>query len=496
MSNLIGDLKTPPNASILLEALRSVGYSLEMAVADIIDNSISAHAKNIFFEVDEVGRYLMISDDGVGLTDSELIESLRLGSKDPLLEREAYDLGRFGLGLKTSSFSHCRKLTVASKTKDSEISIYQWDLDYIRTTNDWYLRIPPIDDYPEIREKLDSFQHGTVVFWENIDRFIKSEGEINSKEEKLWYAKEIEKVNHHLEMVFHRYLEDLDFTLYLTNGKKAKPWDPFLIEKKSTPLTASEDIPGILVYPYLLPHKTMLNEKEYEAAAGPLKTWAKAQGFYVYREKRLIMPGTWLNLPKLTKSRDTELTRIKLEITNENDAEWMLDVKKTSVKVPRRYKKDLEDIAKNARDYSRKAYSFRGKVDKREVPGNRQFIWNADKDKNNNVRYKINRSHPLIEKVLSDPGKVTPKQMNAVFKLIEELIPVQAIILEDIQNPETIIEPFDRTEKSDFMSLMKSAAEIMEMDSLSTDEKKAKLLSVEPFTDHPEIIEILFESDN
>ena len=153
-----GDIRNqsivPPDPALVLESLRSIGYSLETAVADIIDNSISAGARHIHFDTVSDGEYIMISDDGRGMSESELINALKLGSADPLEDRNVSDLGRFGLGLKLASLSHCRKLTVASKSADSPVSIRQWDLDVIRNSGEWVLLEPDISDYPRIKEKL------------------------------------------------------------------------------------------------------------------------------------------------------------------------------------------------------------------------------------------------------------------------------------------------------------------------------------------------------
>ncbi|MEO5334388.1 MAG: ATP-binding protein, partial [Magnetococcus sp. YQC-5] len=122
----------PPPASALVESLRGVGYSMPTAIADLIDNSISAGASTVHIRSLWVGRNSVITllDDGQGMDGDELTNAMRLGWCSPLVDRPATDLGRFGLGLKTASFSQCRRLTVASK-KDGALSIRRWDLDHI-----------------------------------------------------------------------------------------------------------------------------------------------------------------------------------------------------------------------------------------------------------------------------------------------------------------------------------------------------------------------------
>ncbi len=103
-----------PEASAMIETFRAIGYSIETAIADIIDNSITAGAKNIWIDYDWKGSNTTFSilDDGTGMNNDLLIQAMRPGSKNPLDERNRDDLGRFGLGLKTASFSQTRKFTV------------------------------------------------------------------------------------------------------------------------------------------------------------------------------------------------------------------------------------------------------------------------------------------------------------------------------------------------------------------------------------------------
>src|SRR5690348_1281227 len=93
----------PPSASSLTASMRDLGYSLETAVADLIDNSISADARDvsIYCDISSSSPVLVIADDGRGMTEEEVIEAMRHGSTSPRKERGPKDLGRFGLGLKT-----------------------------------------------------------------------------------------------------------------------------------------------------------------------------------------------------------------------------------------------------------------------------------------------------------------------------------------------------------------------------------------------------------
>lgn len=131
-----------PKASSLIESLRDIGYTFESAIADVIDNSITANANqvNIHFDIFNNEPILAIIDNGIGMNYDEMLVAMKIGSKNPLDLRESNDLGRFGLGLKTASFSQCRKLTVVSSQNNQKIGMC-WDLDLVATTNDWTLKI-------------------------------------------------------------------------------------------------------------------------------------------------------------------------------------------------------------------------------------------------------------------------------------------------------------------------------------------------------------------
>ena len=132
-------IEFPPYAPTLIESTRAIGYSLNAAIADIIDNSIAACSKTIdifFFPVGDA--YIAILDDGVGMDSNDIDIAMQYGSKDPLDIRDKRDLGRFGLGLKTASLSQCRVLTVISK-KGNSIEARRWDIDYVSQTGQWSL---------------------------------------------------------------------------------------------------------------------------------------------------------------------------------------------------------------------------------------------------------------------------------------------------------------------------------------------------------------------
>jgi len=151
-----------PSAALLIESIRDIGYTIETAIADLIDNSISASAKNIeIYLIDDSdgNPILSIQDDGIGMSDEELKLAMRLGSKDPNIKRPKDDLGRFGLGLKTASFSQCRELTVETY-KEGKMTSLTWDLDEVKKQNAWVV----------IENEPGELKQGTKIIWKKIDR--------------------------------------------------------------------------------------------------------------------------------------------------------------------------------------------------------------------------------------------------------------------------------------------------------------------------------------
>jgi anti-sigma regulatory factor (Ser/Thr protein kinase) len=151
-----------PEASSMIETFRAIGYSIKTAIADIIDNSITAGAKNVWIDYDWKGSSstLSILDDGMGMNNEQLIQAMRPGSKNPLDERSSDDLGRFGLGLKTASFSQSRKFTVVSKLANYKPVYWSWDLDYVNQEKAWKL-IRYVPEEAKWLEKVETVNTGT-----------------------------------------------------------------------------------------------------------------------------------------------------------------------------------------------------------------------------------------------------------------------------------------------------------------------------------------------
>ena len=215
----------PPLASSLTESIRDIGYSLNTAVADIIDNSISANAKNVnVYSHEDEGVKFAIIDDGIGLAEDDLINAMRLGSQNPLEQRDLGDLGRFGLGLKTASFSQCRKLSVVSSINGIKTGV-QWDLDHISKVNKWELNVLDENEISNLYQINHLESDGTIVIWEKCDRII----DTTARDSTAYYEK-LESLEKHLQLIFHRF-KTLKINI---NDKKISYFDPFVENSGAT----------------------------------------------------------------------------------------------------------------------------------------------------------------------------------------------------------------------------------------------------------------------
>jgi hypothetical protein len=362
----------PPPAAATLEALRGLGYTLPTATADLIDNCLSAGAENVWLVFHWAGRdsYISILDDGHGMISEEIVTALTLGSLNPTLPRASGDLGRFGLGLKTASLSQGRRLTVGSRRRKGEVSAFRWDLDHIARVDDWQL-LPGADEDSRVRlSPLDDLASGTLVLLENLDRVIPP-AEVSNRRAQDDFLALVDRVEEHLGMVFHRYLEGVQphVRIFINGGEgrhRVRPWDPFLARHPATIATPVERIQSpagmIEVQGFVLPHRDRLGDTAFEAAAGP-EGWTAQQGFYVYRGRRLLLPGSWLGLGAgraWTKEEPFKLARLRLDIPNSADAAWKIDVRKSNAEPPEFLKGRLRDLAEYVRNQARRVFAFRG----------------------------------------------------------------------------------------------------------------------------------------
>lgn len=425
---------TPPFAPVLMEATRAMGYSLEAAVADIIDNSIAAGASevSIRFSPYDAVPYVSILDNGSGMNSDEIDNAMRYGSQSSLNMRGEQDLGRFGLGLKTASLSQCRCLTVISKRKHTIVA-RRWDLDEIYKRESWALLQLEEADLKQVPQydTLKPLPQGTLVVWEKLDRMLGG----TAAPEKLM-NKQMDYVRSHLALVFHRYLSGESGLRKLTiklNELPVAPKDPFLIGKS---ISFQDDekfiIEGCPVYvsSFMLPHVSKLTQQE-KAAIGGSEGLTKDQGFYVYRNKRLLVWGTWFRMHR--KDELSKLARIRVDIPNSLDHLWTLDIRKSSAIPPDVIKSNLARIVDRISEGSRKTWTFRGK---REIGDDGSHLWIKLKVRDG-IIYSLNRDHAFLEMLTTSLDPHQKKLLESYLKLAEENLPLNQLYV-DLNNEERV----------------------------------------------------------
>jgi hypothetical protein len=419
------EILLPPNAPVLIESMRSIGYSLESAVADLVDNSISAKASTVRIRFCPYGNpNVAILDDGEGMSGDRLTEAMRHGSCNPLDIRSGTDLGRFGLGLKTASLSQCRKLTVVS-LREGELSARCWDLDLIAERKAWVLAAP--DDLYEIRqmplvEDLDSQGHGTVVIWQGLDRLGAGESSIETA-----LGEKMDRTRDHLSVVFHRYISGepgLSAIALSINDNPINPIDPFLMRNPATQRMYDEDfsVDGqpIHVQPFILPHISRLSAEDM-AIAGGEEGLRRNQGFYVYRNRRLIIWGTWFQLARQREL--SKLARVRVDIPNTLDHLWTLDIKKSGAHPPEEVRRNLKRTVDRIAEGSRRTYTYRGR---RTNKDGLTHAWHCIKGRGG-IRYDISREHPLLTALSETLDDRQQKMLGLLLETLETTFPFDAL---------------------------------------------------------------------
>jgi hypothetical protein len=489
-----------PKAEALIESLRSVGYSLQTAIADIIDNSIAASASNVWVRFHWSGKdsHISIVDDGTGMSEAQLTDAMRPGSRSPLEERDPKDLGRFGLGLKTASFSQCRKLSVLSRYRGNGVAEREWDLDYVVEKNQWRLLKQVTGERDRYEQELSNLDQGTAVIWQSLDR-ITGTSDKNSLTSQNIFNKQIDDVREHLGMIFHRFLEGAKprLKIWLNGTEKhhlVQPWDPFLEGHDCTSRKPGDKVDFgdsiVSIKGYVLPHKDKLSEAEYKAVAGP-NGWNAQQGFYVYRNDRMLVSGGWLRLgsPRAwAKEEHHKLARLCVDIPNKLDSEWALDVKKSTATPPARIREKLTRLAESVRSDAKRVFAHRGEYGPRgsskqvdlERPWKRTI-------RNGHTTYKIDRKHVLVSSMLRRMGKQKP-EFEALLRIIEETVPVQQIWLDTADNESEHSVPYDGVDEDVVCADLRRLYECLLSSGVPQQEALMNLASMEPFNRYPQLI--------
>lgn len=483
-------MRNEPTADVLMMSMRSMGYSFEAAIADVVDNSISAkcHRVDIKFPVDPQECYIAICDDGEGMTSDELFDAMKYGSQLKKEHREKDDLGRFGLGLKSASLSQCRKLTVISK-KGGVVSAYRWDLDKIEELRDWSIMEFTNREIKDIlfSDYLNHLASGTVVLWEDFDILKKNTGGVYEALTKMQ-----NEVSDYLSLIFHRYLNKPkpDTVDIFINNYQLIGLDPFLEKHKKTnvrrPISImiknSEGVEQtVSVQPYILPFQKDLSKTDKKMSGG-VEEYRTKQGFYIYRNERLIIWGTWFG-----RRRDelTKHARIRVDIPNTLDDIWCIDIKKQKATIPNVIKNQLTKAVDEAMNLAVKAQKYRGRIEK--VEDDIDYIWDRIKaPREDQYFYKINRESRIFDLIRENVDDQTWARIDMVLDEIENSVPYQQIYIDKSQN-----KVFDEIDQERLADVETKANILIDMSmKLSNQTKREvveKLFASEPFSKYMQI---------
>ena len=472
-------LELPPVASFLMYSLRSLGYSLHSALADLVDNSIAAGATQVSIDFGIGGSpSISVLDNGCGMTAETLVTSMRFGSMDPRANRGIADLGRFGLGMKTASLSQCRRFTVVSG-RNGNFNAARWDLDESERRRAWWLIRPGLDELDvQALEPLLKQNQGTVIIWEAMDR-LSATGTSNPR---LILDRLVVEAADHLALVFHRFLAgeirgQFEITL---NGRPLPRLDPFLEGHARGQSLHCETfmIEGhpVTVSPFVLPFPSSIGEAELARAGGRegLKT---GHGFYIYRGGRLVVPGGWFRI--VPSDQLTRLARVRVDVPVALDHLWKVDIRKAASEPPQALRDHLKRIVGTVAERSRRVYTYKGTSHRHadHLP-----TWQRHDGRGGAAQWLVNREHPVVAAAFRPQAE--PRDVERLIRLLEEGLPSHEIHLH-ISNDLPVAEqqPVDTAELHAILSrLVEAFKDSPEMLNVL----RERLPMMEPFSRNPE----------
>lgn len=357
--------ESAPDPAGILAAISRIGYSLPESIADIVDNSIDAGARHVlvrFLRTPAAITGVAIVDDGSGMDERTLDHAMRFGVK---VAHKTRDLGKYGIGLKAASFSHCRMLTVVSK-QGRDLATRRWTVESIR--RGWELETPAPDVAHNLFvgdwQHVDPSSSGTLVLLEDLPKLKRTAGSVDEIVDA-----EISRLMVHLGLHFHRFLERERLTITLDvfdeNAEQSGPpqraaaLDPFGYPetgKTGYPRRFAAQIEQVGVLDldaHIWPPK--LRVPNYTLGGGKV---AERQGFYFYRNERLIQAGGWNGWLKSNSEPHLSLARVAVELPTQFDEAFSLNVQKSAIDVPPSFAAALErsrSAGRSLKDYLRDA---------------------------------------------------------------------------------------------------------------------------------------------
>ena len=345
--NPTGTTQNEPDPEGIQQAFARSGYRLEEALADLVDNSLDAAARNVLIRFVQSHRAIervVIADDGHGIEPGRIDSCMQFGAR---IRHRPEDRGKYGIGLKSASFSQARSLTVVSRKSDRVVG-RRWTVESIR--QGWLLEILDTKASEQLLDQnwgsVVSKPHGTLVVWDQVDRIRPEGGSIDSTLNRIFRTLPL-----HLGMIFHRFLADgrLAISLDSADAKsdnqgvayRVHPLNPFGYNRSGHP-AYPKSLPivtggvSMTIRCHIWPPKS--SQPEYKLGGKA----AQRQGFYFYRNDRLIQAGGWNGWRDDDSEPHLSLARVDADLPTALDAVFGLSIQKSSVDVGPGFKRLLD----------------------------------------------------------------------------------------------------------------------------------------------------------
>ena len=428
-----------PNPEFLIKSIAEQGYSLETALADLMDNSISANATRIevLTKIDEEPFMLFLSDNGDGMDKESLKRNLQFPSKSPEETRDFNDLGRFGLGLKTASFSQTRAFTVISRKKGTtEFSGLTWDVKHLKNSGKWEIIINTEKEIAEILDLYNKisdshlnsskeFIPNTIVVWKGLYKF---ENFLDIKNKQDAFKEEITNTtSEYLSIVFHKFMERKTKKIQIRiNNTLVKPFNPFPIDNNSNlralePYQKEFGMDIVKIQGFVLPNTSIKETKENPNPWTPNnKSLMDMEGLYIYRADRLILFGGWNGLIK--KMPRLQLGRLKIDIGNKVDHLFHLNVAKSQISTPHDLKNSFLRAIVDLKAEAQKEFFNHGLKNFTQKPSEHSSELFYKTATNKGVLLRINDEFPLLKSLKSSLNIKQKAELNFILKMSSNLI--------------------------------------------------------------------------
>jgi hypothetical protein len=424
-----------PNPEFLIKSIAEQGYSLETALADLMDNSVTANATRIevLTKVDSEPFILFIADNGDGMDEASLKKNMQFPSKSPEDTRDISDLGRFGLGLKTASFSQTRIFTVLSRKKGSDKFFgLTWDVNHLKKSGKWEMILNSEEEISNIIEQYTSiskehlnnsseFIPNTIVVWKGLYKF---ENYVNEKNKQDALKEEITNTtSEYLSIVFHKFMERQNNRLQIRiNNTIVNPFNPFPAENSNLralePLQKEFGNDFVKIQGFVLPNTSIKDDSNTWTPKN--KSLMDMEGLYIYRADRLILFGGWNGLIK--KMPRLQLGRLKIDIGNKVDHLFHLNVAKSQINIPHDLKNAFLRAIVDLKTEAQKEYFNHGLKSFKQRPSEYSSELFYKTATNKGVLLRINDEFPLLKSLKSSLNSNQKAELNFILKMSSNLI--------------------------------------------------------------------------